>query len=342
MMRRVLLARGVLVVVLLFGIVTTGFAAGQAEGDASRVSKEYTIRVGVANASSHYHSKAAERFGEIVENETNGAISVEVFPAQQLGSETEVMSLVEEGTVQMFLASPGNVGNYVSEFQIMLCPYIWRDYDHLEKTMDGEIGKEMGQKLLDAHGIRMLDALWVNGARHLSTSKTPVQTPADLKGLKVRASTSPIYIAAVEILGANPVPIDFAELYLALQQGVVEGEENALGTIDAQKFYEVQNYIMLTGHIYQSQIVGINDEFYSSLPSDYQKIIDDAILEARNYNNELQLKADVEAIAKFKKLGINIIEPDIEAFRNNAVGVGERLQNLWKDPNLYDRITSVQ
>jgi tripartite ATP-independent transporter DctP family solute receptor len=302
---------------------------------------EYTIKLGLANEPTHYHAIAANKFGEIVEARTNGKIKVDVFPAQQLGSESEMISLTEVGTMQMFLASPGNVGNFVKEFQVMLCPFIWRDYDHLQKTMVGPIGQELADKMLAANKIRVLDFLWVNGARHLTTTKTPIQTPDDLKGMKVRASTAPIYIAAVKSLGANPVPVDFSELYMALQQGVVEGEENALGTIDAKKFYEVQKYIMLTGHIYQSQIVGINDAFYQSLPDDYKKIVLEAVKEARDYNNKLQLESDEKAAEKFRGLGVTIITPDIAAFRANAKDVGKELEHLW-GPGLYERIIAVE
>ncbi len=235
---------------------------------ASAGTAKYTIKIGSANEPDHYHTLAGNKFAEIVKAKSNGDIQVDHFPAQQLGTEPEMISLTQGGTMQMFIVSPGNLGNFVKDFQVMLCPYIWRDYAHLQKTMEGPIGKEMGDKLLASNGVKMLDSLWINGPRHLTTKSLPVTKPDDLKGVKIRAPQAPIYLAAVKSLGANPVPVDFAELYMALQQGVAEGQENALGTIDSKKYYEVQKFVMLTGHIYQSQIVGINAKFFNSLPAE--------------------------------------------------------------------------
>jgi TRAP-type transport system periplasmic protein len=309
--------------------------------NASAGTAKYTIKLGSANEPDHYHTLAGNKFAEIVKAKSNGDIQVDHFPAQQLGTEPEMVSLTQGGTMQMFIVSPGNLGNYVKDFQVMLCPYIWRDYAHLQKTMEGPVGKELGDKLLASNGVIMLDSLWINGPRHLTTKSLPVTKPDDLKGVKIRAPQAPIYLAAVKSLGANPVPVDFAELYMALQQGVAEGQENALGTIDSKKYYEVQKFVMLTGHIYQSQIIGINAKFFSSLPENYQKIIVDAVKEAREYNNKLQLEADEKAKEKFIKLGMKIIEPNLPLFRENAKKYMKELETLWS-PGLYEKIVAVK
>jgi len=303
---------------------------------------KFTLKFGSANEPDHYHSKAGEKFAELVTQRTNGDVQVNHFPAQQLGTEPEMISLTQVGTLQMFNASPGNVGNYVKEFQIMLCPFLWRDYEHLRKTMEGPVGKELADKILASHGIKILDFLWVNGPRHLTTKNTPVMKPDDLKGVKIRAPQAPIYLAAVKAMGAVPVPVDFAELYMALQQGVAEGQENALGTIDSKKYYEVQKFVMLTGHIYQSQVIGINAKFLDSLPANYQSIVLDAVKEARAYNNKLQLEADERAKEKFTKLGMKILQPDVEAFRENAKKFMPELYPLWGGQQLYERILAVK
>jgi tripartite ATP-independent transporter DctP family solute receptor len=309
--------------------------------NASAGTSKFTIKIGSANEPDHYHSLAGDKFAELVKSKSNGDILVNHYPAQQLGTEPEMISLTQGGTMQMFIVSPGNLGNFVKDFQIMLCPYIWRDYAHIQKTMEGPIGKDLGDQLLASKGIRMLDALWINGPRHLTTKSLSVTKPDDLKGVKIRAPQAPIYLAAVKSLGANPVPVDFAELYMALQQGVAEGQENALGTIDSKKYYEVQKFVMLTGHIYQSQIVGINAKFFDSLPANYQKIVVDAVKEAREYNNKLQLEADEKAKEKFIKLGMKIVEPNVALFRENAKKYMKELEALWS-PGLYEKIAAVK
>jgi tripartite ATP-independent transporter DctP family solute receptor len=303
---------------------------------------KFTIKFGSANEPDHYHSKAGDKFAELVTQRTNGDVKVDHFSAQKLGTEPEMISLTQTGTMQMFNASPGNVGNYAKEFQVMLCPFLWRDYEHLRKTMEGPVGKELADRILASHGIKILDFLWVNGPRHLTTKNTPVMKPDDLKGVKIRAPQAPIYLAAVKAMGAVPVPVDFAELYMALQQGVAEGQENALGTIDSKKYYEVQRYVMLTGHIYQSQVIGINAKFFESLPENTRNIVLDAVKEARALNNKLQLEADERAKEKFIKLGMKIIEPNVALFRENAQKFMPELYPLWGGQQLYDRIVAVK
>jgi tripartite ATP-independent transporter DctP family solute receptor len=323
--------RMVLLLILLL-LVSTAYTSAAGK---------YVIKLGLTNEPNHYHSIASLKFAEIVKRQTKGQVIVDVIAGQQLGTEQEMISQAEQGIIQMFNASPGSVGSYQKEYQVMLCPYIWRDYEHLRKTMEGPIGKEFADKLLESHKVRILDFLWVNGLRHLSTTNKAVYKPEDLKGMKIRAPQAPIYIAAVKALGGIPTPIDFSELYMALQQGVADGEENALGTIDSKKFYEVQKYVMLTGHIFQSQVVGISEVFYSKLPKKYQKVIVEAVKEAREYNNRLQLEADAKSLEKFKKLGVKIIQPDVEAFRANTAKYIKDLESLW-GPGLYEKIINVK
>lgn len=334
--------RYLVVSLLLIILIASPIIAGGKSEKAAAAQQKFTMKLGLANDPGHYHTKAARKFAELMAERTKGGVQVEVFPAQQLGTEPEMISLTSQGTIQMFFASPGHVGGYVKEYQIMLCPFIWRDYDHLKKTMQGPIGQEMAKKMLDSHGIRVLDALIVNGARHLTTANKAIMRPEDLRGMKIRAPQAPIYLAAVKAMGANPVPIDFAELYMALQQGVVDGEENALGTIDGMKFYEVQKYVMLTGHIFQSQVAGINEKYFASLPQEYRDAVLKAIEEARDYNNKLQSESDVIASKKFKDLGITIIQPDVEAFRANSRQFIGELEGIWGGQGLYDRIVNVK
>jgi TRAP-type transport system periplasmic protein len=303
---------------------------------------KYTIKFGSANEPDHYHTLAGNKFAEIVKARTNGEVEVNHFPAQQLGTEPEMISLTQGGTMQMVNVSPGNLGNYVKEFQVMLCPFLWRDYAHLQKTMEGPIGKELADKLLASNGLKVLDTLWVNGARHLTTKSLAVTKPEDLKGVKIRSPQAPIYLAAVKSLGAVPIPIDFGELYMALQQGVAEGQENALGTIESKKYYEVQKFVSLTGHMYQSQVILMNAKFFNSLPEPYQKVILDAVKEAREYNNKLQLEADQKALEKFAKLGMTIVKPNVELFRENAKKFMPELYPIWGGQQLYDRIVAVK
>lgn len=308
---------------------------------AAQAGQKYLIKFGHANEPNHYHHFGALKFAELVKDRTKGEVVVEVFPAQQLGTEPEMFSLVSQNTIQMTVLSPGHVGSFVTPIQIMLCPYIWRDYDHLKKVMDGPVGDQFRKLLLDQN-VRGLDFLFINGFRHLTTLNVVGTKPADFKGVKIRAPQAPVYVAAVKGMGGDPVIVDFGELYMALQQRIAEGQENALGTVDSRKYYEVQKNVMLTGHILQSQLVLMSEEFYKSLPPEYQKIVTEAAAEARDYNNKLEKEAERAAIEKFKKMGMKILEVDVPAFRENSRQYITEIEKLWGGRALYDQIVNTK
>jgi TRAP-type transport system periplasmic protein len=250
-------------------------------------SAETVIKLGNVQPPAMIVQKGLQRFADLVAERTGGELKVEIFPASQLGTEQEILEGVQLGTIHMFEGSAGAAGRFLPALEAFAHPFLWRDLDHMLAVARGEIGQELSQRLIDEHGMRILDMGWLFGQRHLTTASTPVYTPEDMKGLKIRVQPTTIYLEMIKAMGANPTPIDWKEVYLSLQTGVVDGQENPVGVIYSAKLYEVQDYLMLTGHITQNQVVIINEPFFQSLAPEHQRVLREAIIEAGDYQNAL-------------------------------------------------------
>ncbi len=196
---------------------------------------------------SHYGIGAAAFIAKLGEL-SDGAFTGSQAPAGQLGGERDMIEGVQIGSLDVVITSTGPLGNFVPEVYALDLPFLFRDYDHARKVLDGAIGKELLEKINDNDLVGL--AWSENGFRHITNSKRAVRTPADLKGLKLRTMENRVHMEVFSLMGAAPTPMAFPELFTALQQGVVDGQENPIATITAAKFWEVQGYLSLTGHVY--------------------------------------------------------------------------------------------
>ena len=292
-------------------------------------------------APDHPNHLAAVKFAEIVAKKTNGKVRVDTFPAAQLGNEKELIEGTMLGSVDMFQASPGALSLFQQEFGILDCPYIFRDLDHVYKTVRGPIGAELSEKIAKSRGIKLLALDWYYGARHLTTRDKAIYKPADLKGMLIRAPEQPVYLEAVRAMGATPTPVDFSDLYMALKQGTVDGQENPIPTIYTYKFYEAQKYIMMTGHMIRIITVGTNASWFNKLPQDVQVAVEEAIAEAGAFNNDLVQKQEKDLIVNLKEKGMTVVEPDVEAFRKASESVHLKFEDKW-GKGLYEKIVAVE
>ena len=284
-----------------------------------------------------------KRLADLVKERTNGEVVIEIFPAAQLGSEQEILEGVSLGTIHMFEGSAASLGRFLPRMDAFACPFAWKSPESLAKAARSKVADELGQELLKTRGIRLLDAGWIFGVRHLTTTKTPVKLPADMKGLKIRVQPDALYLATVRAMGGNPTPIDAKEVYTSLQAGVVDGQENPISNIQQRKFNEVQKYLMLTGHITQNQVVVISEKVFQSLTAKQQDVVRRATLEAGDFQNGLIAKADAEGLEKLKAAGMQVIEPDVGAFRKAAASVCRDAQ--WEKKwgkGFYDRLEQSQ
>ena len=204
-------------------------------------------------------------------------------------------------------------------------PYLFRDRDHVYKALDGEIGKELGDKLL-AQGLRSLGFCEL-GWRHFTNNVRPASKPEDLKDLKIRVQEAKVWFGLVEALGATPTPIPFGELYTALQQRTVDGQENPVGSIRSMKFYEVQKYLTLDGHTYAPGSVLINPKFFDDLSPELQQVVEEAAKEAIASQREIIAKQEAEDLQYLKDNGMEVIEADRDAFVEATKDVPEAVSD---------------
>lgn len=279
-------------------------------------------------------------FADLVRERTGGEIDIQIFPASQLGTEQEILEGVQLGTIEMFEGSTGSVGRFLPELEALAHPFVWRDLDHLLNVTRGEIGRELSDKLLADYGMRILDMGWLFGNRHLTTGDRPVHTPEDMAGLKVRVQPTAIYLETITAMGGSPTPIDWREVYSSLQTGVVDGQENPPGVILSANLFEVQNYLNLTGHITQSQAVVINEDVWQSLTPEQQEIVQAAAIEAGDYQNRLVQEDETRALKALEEAGMEIVEPDIEAFRAATADVYKLFEDQW-GVGFFERIVAA-
>jgi TRAP-type transport system periplasmic protein len=299
------------------------------------------IKLGNVQATADLVQEGLKKFADLVTDRTKGQIQVQIFPASQLGTEQELLEGVQLGTVHMFEGSSGSVGRFLPDLEVFAAPYVWRDVDHMLKTVRGPVGQGLAERLVKAKGMRVLDFGWLFGNRYLTTKSKAIYKPEDLKGMKIRVQPTAIYLETIKAMGANPTTMDFKEVYLGLQSGVIDGQENPPFVIYNNKFFEVQKFLMLTAHITQNQAIVINDKFYQGLSPEFRKILTDAAYEAGNYQNDIVLKSEQEGLDKLKEKGMAVVQPDLKAFREATKDVWKKVSEKW-EPGLYEKIQAVK
>jgi len=254
---------------------------------------------------SHYGA-AVDAFAKEVEKRTNGKYKVQNFYSGALGAERESIEAVQLGTLDLTMTSTGPVPNFVPETAILDIPFLFRDYPHARATLDGPIGQDMLGKF-PAKNIQAL-AWGENGFRHMTNNKRPVNAPDDLKGLKMRTMENPVHMQAYKAFGIIPTPMAFTEVFTALQQGTVDGQENPLSVISAAKFDQVQKYMTLTGHVYSPALILMNKTKWDKLlPADKQAF-SEAAKEAVKANRARIDDDERKAVADLRSKGMTVVD----------------------------------
>lgn len=260
-------------------------------------------------------------FKNYVESRSGGKVKVEIYPACALGSEREMLEGVQLGSIQMTNVSEGTVGIFFPEIQVLSIPYIFRTYTEAWYTLDSPFVRQLMNEMRKKTGIRTLDVNQ-NGFRHFSNNVHPIKTPDDLKGLKIRTMENRAHMKMVEALGASPTPIAWGELYTALQQKIVDGQENPPSLVLAMKFNEVQKYYTLDGHIYSVDFTFINDEFYNSLPADLRQIVyEGADIAGLFHKGAETYTSECIAVKELQEKGMEVYVPtasEIEMFKQKT------------------------
>jgi tripartite ATP-independent transporter DctP family solute receptor len=270
----------------------------------------------VYEVSEPYHTEALWAAEEI-KKRTDGKYEIQVFPASQLGNEPQINEALGLGTVDIIYTGAAFVGGVYKPLSISNAPYIFRDFDHWKAYRASKLFQGFATGYEQRTGHRIV-ALTYYGERHLTSNKE-IKGPDDLKGMKLRVPQAPLYVLFAKIYGANPTPIAFAEVYLALQQGTVDGQENPLPTILAKKFYEVQKYIHLTGHITESLVTALGRPLLGKLNDGEKKTFAEVLTQAASKATDAIRESEQKLPEEFEKLGKAVTRPDREAFRKVAL-----------------------
>lgn len=235
------------------------------------------LKLGHPGALNHHYHEGALMFKDLVASKSNGEMEIVVFPANQLGKQRQLVEGAQLGTVDLVLTSDVLLSSFEKSLGALNLPYIFKDIDHVSKVLDGEIGAYLSDKL-SKKGLVVL-GYWENGFRHITNSQKPINTPADLKGQKIRTPGGFVFVDTFNGYGASATPMSFGELYSALQLKTVDGQENPVAHVLTQKFFEVQKYLSLTSHIHVSEPLVMSKVIFESLNSKEQKILDEAAKE---------------------------------------------------------------
>jgi tripartite ATP-independent transporter DctP family solute receptor len=287
-----------------------------------------------------YHTEMVWAAGEI-KKRTKDKYEVQVFPASALGNEQQINQALPLGTIDLIYTGVAFAGASYKPIAISNAPYMFRDYDHWAKYGKSDLFKELADGYGQATKNKIV-ALTYYGARHTTANKA-LMTPADMKGLKLRVPQAPLYLMYAKAVGANATPIAFAEVYLALQNKTVDGQENPLPTIQAKKFYEVQSHINLTGHIYESLVTVIGAPLWNRLSADEKKVFEAVMQEAATKASAAIRKSEQELPEWFKKQGKTVVTPNLAEYRkaaaplhnDAAAGAG------WTKAH-YDRLQAIK
>jgi tripartite ATP-independent transporter DctP family solute receptor len=311
-------------VALLFIFANNGLAATK-------------IKLGVVTKPGSAQNIVAEKFKELIENRSKGAYEVKIFHSASLGNETEILQQIQMNTIQMGVITGGPFDTFNPIARVINYPFLFKDNAQVDEILDGPLGKEILTSL-ESSGFKGL-SYSENGFRNLTNNKKPVNSPDDIKGLKVRVMSSAIHQAIWKALGANPTPMPWP-IYTELEQGVIDGQENPLWVMEVYKFYEIQKYLSLTRHVYSYHIDVASLKWWETLEQKDQDMIQQAMYDAAVFERQDNRSKDAARLVLLKEKGMKVIQnPDIEAFRAKVANLKD--MDLYQDPAVKTMLSKM-
>jgi len=295
-------------------------------------SAQATMKNSISVAQNSHQGVAIDVFAKEVEKATNGRIKIQNFYSAALGSERDSIEAVQLGTQDLTFTSTGPVPNFVPETRILDIPFLFRDKAHARAVLDGPIGQDL-LKTFEAKGMKAL-AWGENGVRHMTNSKRAVNTPDDLKGLKMRTMENPVHVAAYKGFGIITTPMAFAEVFTALQQGTVDGQENPLSVIMASKFDQVQKHLSLTGHVYSPCVMLMSKAAFDKLSAADKQVFLDAAKVAVKANRARVDEDDAKGVADLRSKGMQVVEVDKTKFQAALTPVYAQFETQFGKANI--------
>ncbi|WP_161599050.1 TRAP transporter substrate-binding protein [Aidingimonas lacisalsi] len=272
-----------------------------------------------------------DKLPDMIEQRTDGDLTIQVFPSEQLGSEVELLEQASEGSVDIVIPGYSGASTLLPPLEISNAPFMFQSWDEAKHILEGKAYQPIFDELDEQYGLTPLSKTWYWGWRNLTVNGEEVTQVSDMKDLKIRVPESPAWVEMINAFDASATPIPFSEVYLALQQGTVDGQENPIPTIYARKFYEVQDNLVMTRHMLQSQVVLINSDSFNSLSEENQEILESSIQELSEENYAMQSSREDEMLDEMKsKDMINVIEDiDRSSFEKAAQSAYGELTDRW-------------
>ena len=293
---------------LLASACATGLLLASVASHADEV-RERTLRFAFQNVKEHPQGQGAQKFADLLSEKSAGKLKVRLFPGGTLGGDVQTVSALQGGTLDITVLNSGILASQAADFAMLDFPFLFNDVKEAHAVIDGPVGEKLAAQL-DSKGLVGL-GYWDLGFRQLTNNKHAVTKMEDMQGLKIRVIQSPIYLETFSALGANPVPMAFPEVYTGLEQNTIDGQENPFTVIESNKFFEVQKYVSVTGHIFNPQSLIISQKTWNALNNDEKALIREAATEAQKYQREVTAASMDKARAAIEgKVAVNDISPE--------------------------------
>lgn len=297
----------------------------------------YEFEVGHVVTTDHSYHLGLIKFAELADQKSNGKIKINIFPSGQLGNERDLVEGLTMGTIDMALSNSGNLAAFTDSYQVFDLPFLFRDNEHAHKVLDGEIGQN-ALKDLESLGIKGF-ANWENGFFSTWNNKRAIETPEDIKGLKIRANDNPIHIDSYNELGVSAITMGWSEVYTGISNGTVDGVSVSIPSMYTAKIQEVAPYISTSAEFYVTVILMMNKDLYDQLPAELQNVLEEAAVETTKYQRDLNAQIEADALKDLEENGFTVTHPDQKAFKE---AVWQPIYDKYAEKLGKDKIDSIQ
>ncbi|WP_394140051.1 TRAP transporter substrate-binding protein [Cytobacillus oceanisediminis] len=323
---------GLMITVVISIVLMAGCGGQESGANAEGGGEQRVFDVSLPLGEGSHHDVGMKKFKEELERLTDSRLSVKLHYNNELGGEREVVEGMGINTIDMGVASTGPLGSFVKDVYMFDLPYLFKDVEHAYAVLDSEIGEDLAKKIEEQANVKVLS--WMeNGVRHETNNVRPIKTPDDLKGIKHRTQESEVQVDTWRALGTDATPMAWPEVYTALQQGVIDSQENPIPTILDVRFHEVQKYLNLTGHVYSPLPFMMSKQLFDSLPKEDKEAILKAAKAATPVQREASQKQEQEALKELEEKGMEITQPELKPFIEKVEPVYEK----WA-PNINEEL----
>jgi TRAP-type transport system periplasmic protein len=322
------------------GFVTATTTAALVQTSVRPARSATILRWATVLTASHPSVLMMEKVAAELREQTGGEMEIQTFPSSQLGSSRDIIEATSSGAIQMVDEGAAQFGQFVAPFSILEAPYLWRDPAHVRRALSATLMEGMRAELIAKRQMRLIGSTYY-GTRHVTSGSRAIHSVGDMNGFKLRIPEVDTYRSMAEAWGARPTPLNFGELYLALSQGAVDGEENPLPTIQSAKFFEVQKFLILTAHILTPRIIVMNEAAWQSLLPRHRELLLASLTRHGQTQDDEIARQEAALAQSFRAAGMTVIEPDLDSFRKPVLAtLPTKFENKW-GKGLWDKVAAA-